>query len=109
MKAIQLRWRRCLPALLLILLSVTTLDGGTAMARAPTGVPAVVHSAPPPCSANGPLHAATHQYRMFYDQRYLAAQRVSAATSEYRWFYEYRYASAQRIAAATDRYCAGHR
>src|SRR5690242_13950418 len=106
MKTIQLRCRRCLPALRLTLLSVTTPNLRTAAARAPTGVPAVSHSPPPPCDPNRRMHAATHQYRMFYDQRYVAAQRVSAATSEYRWFYDDRYASAQRIAAATDRYCA---
>src|SRR5689334_18598711 len=109
MKTLPLRWRAWLLALVLTWLTAISVDRGTASAQVPAGSPIVTLRAALQCDANRLLHATTHEYRMFYEAHYAAAQRVTAATQEYRWFYDGSYAAAQRIAAATDRYCTGQR
>lgn len=95
-----------LTKLVLIALSAVGLSANFAnSATAQADSQTMLQVLAPQCGPDSLIHAATQEYRMFYDQSFITAQRISAATNRYRQFYDQGYIAQQRSAAATAQNC----
>ena len=91
--------------LVLALLALTSIGLGSGAATAQAGPQAFIQPVAPQCDPDAQMHAATREYRLFYDQAYIAEQRMAEATNWYRQLYDRGYAEAQSLAAATAQNC----
>jgi hypothetical protein len=101
------RMRLTLARTLLVpaLLALTSIGLGSGAATAHAGSQAFLQPIAPQCDPYEQMHAATREYRMFYDQAYIAEQRMAEASNWYRQLYDHGYAAEQSLAAATAQNC----
>jgi hypothetical protein len=85
----------------LALLALISIGLGSGAVRAQ----AFLQPVAPQCDPDAQMHAATREYRLFYDQAYIAEQRMAEATNWYRQLYDPGYAAEESQAAATAQNC----
>jgi hypothetical protein len=91
--------------LVLSLLALTSIGRGSGADPARAGAQAFIQPIAQQCDPYEQMHAASREYRMFYDQAYIAEQRMAEATNRYRELYDPGYAADQSLAAATAQNC----